>query len=366
MERIKSIDIFRGASICWMIITHLQRGWLGDAYWDVIVATWAILDVIGVCGFLFISGVSTSISYKKRMLKANTSSDYTEKTIKYEYLFRALIILIMALSVNLVLAIVNNNIQWIFAWQFLLTLSFALFLGWPFLKTSKSLRIIFGAVIWIINQVILYFLIPCMNQANIGGFLYYILYTTPEMDSILTFFTFFLIGSVVGEVLFETLMIENKTERIRALDKKLIFPSLMIGVFLVVFGISFDFPEFLNGLYRSFPWMIYSSGIHLILISTLLFIEEHEVLKTKREYRFLFYFSYYSFTVYASHYLLTLIFWRQLNDRNIWIFIIITLLLYNLLFRLAYKTLKQKISLKAQINVASVKLTRIIEERKKD
>jgi hypothetical protein len=112
--------------------------------------------------------------------------------------------------------------------------------------------------------------------------------------------------------------------------------------------------------------MIYSLGLHLILISILIIIEESGIFQTKKNFKFLFYFSYYSLTVYGTHYLLTIIFKRQLTVYNIWIFIIITIVLFNTLFRIAYKTLKQKVSLKAQINVISVKLARIIEERKKN
>jgi len=366
MERIKSIDIFRGLSICWMIITHLQRGWLAWSDYWVVFVTWSILDVMGVCAFLFISGVSTMISFRKRLNKAERSNDYTKKTIKYEYLIRALIILAIALAVNIILAIVNNNAQWIFAWQFLLTLSVSLLLAWPFLRTSKSLRIVFGSIFWFFNQIVLYILTPYINQLNLGGIIYYLLYTTSEMDSILIFFTFFLIGTVVGEIIYEIFLIEDKNERITSIKIKLLYPSYIIGSILILVGIFFDFPEFLNALHRSFPWMIYSLGIHLILISTLIYLEEIEIFQTKKEYRFLFYFSYYSFTVYASHYLLALLFERRLNADNIWIFIIITIILYNTLFRIIYKTLKEKASIKAQINNLSVKITRIIEERKKN
>ena len=365
MERIKSIDIIRGISICWMIINHLQRGWLiWSDYW-VVYDTWKILDVMGVCAFLFISGVSSMISFKKRLKKAESSKEYTLRTIKNEYIFRALILLVIALTVNIILAIVNNNAQWVLAWQFLLTLSVSLLLAWPFLRTSKSFRVVFGASLWIFNQILLHFLTPYINQPNLGGLIYYLLYTTSEMDSILIFFTFFLMGTVVGELIFEFYQIENKTERIKAMKSKLLLPSYVIGAILIISGVFFNFPEFLNALYRSFPWMIYSLGIHLILLSTLIYLEENGIFQTKKEYRFLFYFSYYSFTVYGSHYILVLLFEQRLNAFNIWIFIIITIILYNTLFRIAYKTVKHKVSMKAQINIISVKLARIIEERKR-
>ena len=113
---------------------------------------------------------------------------------------------------------------------------------------------------------------------------------------------------------------EDKNERKNALKNRLLLPSCLIGIILLITGIILDFPEFLNALYRSFPWMIYSLGFHLILISILIFIEESGLFHTKKSYRFLFYFSYYSFTVYATHYILTPIFRRQLDAYDIWIF----------------------------------------------
>ena len=364
MERIKSIDIFRGLSICWMIIAHLQMEWLKATDYSVHLFTFAILDVMGSCAFLFVSGISTMISYKKRLKKITLSNDYTVHKLRNEYHFRALIIFIMAFSVNIILAIINSEARWIFAWQFLQTLSVSLFIAWPFLSTSRTFRILIGIFLWIVNYIVKLVLTPYIDQPNIGGLIFVLLYTTLQLDGILIFFTYFLIGTIVGEIIYEIYLIENKNERMHALKNNLLLPSSILGTILLITGILLDFPEFLNALYRSFPWMIYSLGFHLILISVLIFIEECGIFHTKKNYRFLFYFSYYSFTVYATHYLLTPIFRRQLNAYNIWIFIIIAILLYNTLFRIIYKTLKEKASIKIQINIISVKLTRFIEERK--
>jgi uncharacterized membrane protein len=364
MKRIKSIDIFRGLSICWMIIAHLQMEWLKANDYSVHLFTFAIMDVMGSCAFLFVSGISTMISYQKRLQKNTLFDDYSLHKLRNEYHFRALIIFIMAFSVNIILAIINSEPRWIFAWQFLQTLSVSLFIAWPLLSTSKIIRIIVGIIFWIVNYILKLVLTPYIDQPNIGGFIFVLFYTTLQLDGILIFFTYFLIGTIVGEIIYEVFRIEDKNERKAALKNRLLLPSCILGTILLITGILLDFPEFLNALYRSFPWMIYSLGFHLIFISVLIFFEESGIFHTKKNYRFLFYFSYYSFTVYATHYVLTPIFRRQLNAYNIWIFIIITTLLYNTLFRIIYKTLKEKASIKIQINNISVKLTRFIEERK--
>ena len=218
----------------------------------------------------------------------------------------------------------------------------------------------------VVNYFLKLFLTPHIDQPNIGGLLFILLYTTLELDGILIFFTFFLVGTVIGEIIYEIFLIEDKNERRTAMKNRFLLPLFITGTILLIVGILFDYPEFLNAWYRSFPWMIYSLGWHLILISVLISIEERGLFQTKKNYRFLFYFSYYSFTVYISHYLLTLLFERQLTAYNIWIYIIITIILYNTLFRILYKTLKQKASIKAQINNLSVKITRKLEERKKN
>jgi hypothetical protein len=272
----------------------------------------------------------------------------------------------MSFSVNIILAILNSEPRWILAWQFLQTLSVSLFIAWPFLKTSRIFKIAIGAILWIVNYIVKNALTPYIDQPNIGGFIFILLYTTLELDGILIFFTYFLIGMVIGEIIYELFLIEDKNERKTTLKKKLFLPAFTSGIILIIVGVLFNFPEFLNALYRSFPWMIYSLGIHLILISVLLYIEESGIFQTKRDYKFLFYFSYYSFTVYISHYLLTLLFVRQLSSPLIWVNIIITMILYNTLFRIIYKTLKEKASIKAQINRLAVILTRNLEERKKN
>lgn len=340
--------------------------WIQASDYSVVYVTFSILDVMGTCAFLFISGISTMLSYKKRIEKTKLSNDYTLHTIRSEYLLRALIIFIMSFSVNIILAIVNSESRWILAWQFLQTLSVSLFIAWSFLKTSRTFKIIIGAILWIVNYIVKLVLTPYIDQPNIGGFIFILLYTTLELDGILIFFTYFLIGMVIGETIYEIFLIEDKNERMIALKNQFLLPSFILGTILLITGILLDFPEFLNALYRSFPWMIYSLGFHLILISVLIYIEESGVFQTKKNYRFLFYFSYYSFTIYISHYLLTFLFERQLNASIIWIYIIITIILYNTLFRIIYKTLKEKASIKVQINNISVKLTRILEERKKN
>ena len=106
-------------------------------------------------------------------------------------------------------------------------------------------------------------------------------------------------------------------------------------------------------------------GICLVLNSILLTLEEYNVFETKRSYRFLFYFSYYSLTLYLSHYLLFFLFRNQLNVYSLCLFIVVTVILYGLVLKFFYDKLGNKISLKIQIGRLAVFLTKIKHKENK-
>jgi len=361
----------------WMFLGHLLAWWLiREDIWLSEVC-FAILDPLGASAFLFIAGVSTTISYRNRRIKAEFKDDYNMKMARNEYLFRALFIFIIALIFNLSTAIILNNPLRIWSWNVLQTIAFSLFMTWPLLKTSKIFKIFLGAITWIANQLILACLYPYRGQPNFYGVLYHLVYNSLESDPILSFFTFFLIGTVIGDIIFDTYLIKNQKERRISLKNRLFLPSLIFGTILIIFGILFEInieynfgyrtlelPDFLNR--GSFSWMIYSLGIELILLSTLAFLEEFEIMKTKKSYKFIFYFSYYSLTVYLAHNPLYFLFLVQLNEINIWFFIGSTIILVGLIMRMIYKRWKDNASIKVQIGRISLKLARMVEEKKKN
>ncbi|MFX0072906.1 MAG: hypothetical protein ACFFAO_17655, partial [Candidatus Hermodarchaeota archaeon] len=87
---------------------------------------------------------------------------------------------------------------------------------------------------------------------------------------------------------------------------------------------------------------------------------------TEKSYKFLFYFSYYSLTIYLVHYLLFFIpLHQQLNAINFWFFFLPIFVLIGLLLRQLYNKYKAKIALKTLISVVSMWLTLMIEKRKR-
>lgn len=347
MKRLKSIDSVRGLSILWMFVGHLQNWWLKEEYTWLYDLTFKIVDPIGSAAFIFIAGLTAVLSLQARYKKAELIKNYTAKTIRKEYLYRAMILFIVALLYNSMIAIALSNFVWIWTWFVLLTVSVSLFISWPLLKISIKYRIGLGVVIWILNQLLLTYLLPFQGQYNLNGILFHIFYHNLNLDAIFSFFPFFLFGTVVGEVIFKIYLIEDKMLRKQKTVKKLIIPLLFLGLLLVFFGIIFNFPKFLTN--RSFSWMFYALGIILALLSILIVFEEFQIFKIKKSYHFLFYFSYYSLSIYISHNLLYFIFFEQLNPINIWIFILIACVLTGILLKLIYIKFGSKASLKVQI-----------------
>ena len=376
MKRIKSIDILRGFAIVCMFLYHIQIWWLREADLWITNIMYSSYAILGTTGFLFISGVSTMISHRNRLNKISES--YSKKTIRNEYLLRAFFILIIALFFNIFVAIGSGDITDIWKWFILLTISFSLFMAWPLLKTSKSFRICVAIIFWIVDHLLVIFLASFQGQLNIGGILFYILYNTLDQDPVLTFFTFFLIGTVIGDLIHEILQKENKSERMRYLKGSFLLPCLMMGIILIICGVTLQLPYSLNkGSFdwmRNFPdflnrgtlsWMIYAMGIELTLISILFSIEQYEIIKVEKSYKFFFYFSYYSFTTYLLHNALYFLFLGVLDIYNFFPITIITLIVFELVLKLLYEKVGANASLKVQIGRLSAGLTKRIDEMRK-
>ena len=361
-QRIKSIDIFRGLCMAWMILTHIIDWWLNDKYNWLHRATIMIVDPIGASGFLFISGVSVMISYKNRFDKIEISNNYTYRIVKNSYLFRSLFILITALLYNSIIAIRLLNPAMVWTWFVLQTAAISMLLTWPLLKTSKQFRILIGIFVLILNQVVYALLIPYEGEYNLFGVIFHFLYFDKHQDPILVFFPFFLFGTIIGEVLYDVYYKEENENRKISFKRKFLIPGILIGNLLIMFGILFQFPEFL--FRESISWIIYSLGIELLILSTFLYFEIYGIIKPKKSYRLLFYYSYYSLTIYLAHNLLYFLLLNKLNVFNIWIFAAATFLIIGFILRAMYKTVKDKLSLKVQIGRLSVAVTDILEQKR--
>ncbi len=362
IKRIRSIDTLRGFSIVLMIFIHMFSWWVRPEDFWLNSLIHSFLGDIAAGGFLFVSGLSAIIFFKSRVVKAETLNKINDKQAKNEYLIRALLILFVAILYNSATAIGTLDPSNIWKWYIPLTIAFSLLLSYPFLKTSKLIRLVFAVIIWIANYYIVLFLLPYEGQFNIFGITFFILYNNIGLHPILNYFSFFIVGTVIGDIIFEMSLKNDKKERRFVFKNKLWLPTLIMGPILIIFGVLFYFPDFLS--HGTLSSMFYSLGILLSSFSILLIIEEFEVIKVKKSYRFFYFYSYYSLTIYFAHNIIYFIFLDQLNAITIWFAVIGTFILLTLLVRFIYKKYSIKASIKAQIGRISLILIKRIEAKR--
>lgn len=363
IQRLRSIDIFRGACMAWMVLNHLIDWWLKTEYSWLHAITIMIIDPIGASGFLFISGVSIAISHRSRLNRVKESKEYNYRMVRNSYFFRALFIFIIAIIYNTPTAIVLKDPSMIWTWFVLLTAAVSIFFTWPLLKISKLFRILIAMTILVIHFIIIPWLLPFQGESNPFGLLFHILYNDIYQDPILIFFPFFIIGTVIGDLIYETLYSNKEDIHNSKFKKKLLIPTSVIGSSLIIFGVFMKFPDFL--IRERMSWVIYSIGIDLLFLSILLSIEKFNIFNTKRSYKLIFYYSYYSLTIYLAHNLLYFLFLNQLDLVSIWFFAALSFFSIGFILRGIYKKFKEKASLKIQIGRLSQAVTRKIEARMK-
>ncbi len=361
MKRIKSVDTIRGLCILLMILGHLLDWWVRPEDRWLVHMLFAFLAPIAATGFMFISGFSAILSYKRKVSNIEDSNGLTMRKVKNIYLMRASLLLIVALLYNTVIAFGINDLTWIWAWNVLQTIAISLLLGWFFLNTSKTLRILVGIVLLVGNQFISILLLPYDGQTNLYGLLFYILFHPLEQFTILSYFSIFLIGTVVGDSFIKVNNIIDQEKRKHAIKYVFITPLLLIGIFLVSFGFIFRFPDIVYR--RTFSSLVFSIGFFLIFLSILIFNEEFEIIKPKKSYRFLYYYSFYSFTIYLAHDPLYFLFFNQLNALTVWIALVGTIIVITLLLKGIYKKWGRKASLKTQLSILSLILLSKIEQK---
>ena len=362
MQRIKSLDTFRGFIMLAMVWVHLCEWWLrGEDIWfsNAIVP---ILKLIFGPGFLLIAGISITLSYRKSLIKITRIDDFNYNILKKEYFFRATFILIVALGYNSFVALQFMNPLDLWKWFMLLTMSISLFLAWPLLKAPKYVRLVLAVIIWILNYFIFLYLLPFQEQINVNGILYYFLYNSIDVIPFPHYISFLLIGTIVGEVIFDIYQIDNQKERKLLLKKRIIFPSLMLGVFFITLSVILDFQLSLER--TSFIWIIFAMGINLILLSAFLGFEDFKLRVNKRRIKFLFYYSYYSLTIYLVHNISFFFFHKQLNLFQFWIFVTLYSFLFGFVLRLVHNKYGPKFSIKIQIGRLSSELAKRLEKMK--
>ena len=88
MRRVKTFDIIRGWCMFMMVFGHMLSWWIiSQDRWLTSALHSIFGDIVGI-GFLFISGLSTVIFFRSRLVKAGVSINYSGNQVKNEYIFR--------------------------------------------------------------------------------------------------------------------------------------------------------------------------------------------------------------------------------------------------------------------------------------
>ncbi len=317
--------------------------WIRDQ--DIWLRTWlyAFLAPIGATGFLFISGVSSTLSYKSN----RQSQKLSMKTMRNIYLLRAMFILIIALFFNLGVAMAfgGGDLTDIWSWNALQTIAIALLLTWPLLKTSKIFRVCMATAVIILNQILLTNLKLYNGQSNLLGILCHILFNPIETSYfILTYYGIVLFGSVVGDYIYDLKNADDTNKRQYLMTNRSIIYIFLIGISVFIFGILLYYPAFIE--FNSISSVLYALSFIVASLAVMIIIEVLEVIKTKKSYNLLYYYSYYSFTIFLGHNVLLVVFMRQLSAyHTIWIAVI----LFNIILGWLLKTMHDKLGIRASV-----------------
>jgi hypothetical protein len=345
-----------------MVWVHLCDWWLREEDIWFSNAVVPILRLIFGPGFLLLAGISITLSYRRSLIKITIKDNFNFDIVKREYFFRATFILIVALGYNSVVAIKYINPLDLWKWFMLLTMSISLLITWPLLKTSIYLRLAVALIIWVLNYFVFNYLLPYKGQTNLNGIIYYILYNSIDVIPFPHYFSFLLIGSIIGEVIFEVYLIEDQEERKLLLKKKIIVPSLLLGLSLIIISVIFDSQLSLKR--TSVIWILFAMGINLILMSVFLGFEDFKLRINKRRFKFLFYYSYYSLTIYLIHNISYFFFLNQLNLFQFWIFVALYCIIFGFVLLLIHHKYGPKFSIKVQISRLSSALAKRLEKIK--
>jgi hypothetical protein len=343
-----------------MVYGHMLQFWIRPEDFWLKFWLYAFLAPIGATGFLFISGVSATLAYKNNQ----QTQKVLLKTMRNTYLLRALFILIIGLFFNFGVAMVfgGGDLKDIWSWNALQTIGVSLLLAWPLIKTSKIFRVIFATIIFILNHTLLSMLSPYIGQSSLLGLLYHLLFNPIDAYSILNYYGIVVVGSVIGEYLFELKNAEDEKKKEFIYSNRAIIYSFFIGISLLVFGVWFQFPNFIS--FNSISSILYALGIVIAGLALLIVMEILEIIKTKKSYRFLYFYSYYSFTLFLGHNMF-LVFFIQMLDAyvTIWLAVAGFNIILALLLNVMYRKLEWRVSVKAVISMASGIIAMKIEKK---
>jgi hypothetical protein len=317
-----------------MILAHSFSAWVVPESKWLEAVLYLSFSPFGPPGFIFVAGMGFGFSWDKK-----AHSGASQKQNFMEQMPRSIILLFIAIIYNLVGLIIGWNSLgtpnfisgalgklWnLWIWHILFTIAVARILCIFTMKLNRTNRLILSFFLMAITPIILGGLNAIRSASVIGETLYWLLFNPIGEDCIMIFFPFFVIGSVLGELISERSYIESFLKL-----KKM----LILGIVCVVIGIllgldtftstSFDNPlgydpywAFTTELAtnpifhasgtpmflvkNTYPWVFYAMGYDILLTLGLYYIIDYKRYKDKSSpYELL---GKYSFTIYIVHYL---------------------------------------------------------------
>jgi peptidoglycan/LPS O-acetylase OafA/YrhL len=350
--RFKSLDIFRGLAILVMVIYHSTEFWLrGNDIWFPVL--YVIIFDFFLAGFIFIAGVSLTLSYNAKQKRISEDPNYFPIYVKVDFVVKLFWLIFFAMIYNLIASTILLYGTTVWIWFVLLNLAFARLVCYPFLKYSPWVRVVMGVLFFIFADSIRIFLLSSADYS----WIHYILFNGHHLETPFPHFGFFFIGSAIGQWISEidVSKLKEKTD-ISIFIRNL----LIIGLILIVFGIVmgtelyyeqdsfargytnylnrnplFDFKGILYfELRSSTPWSFYSLGQVLVILALILKLEIlRPSTQEKKNKGGLILLGQFSFTIYMTHYLM---FMTHIDPIPIsiffFIFPIILLLYYTLIW----------------------------------
>ncbi len=361
MQRIKSVDAFRGLCIFYMLLGHMLVWWIIEEQFWMHFYLRKIFEIIGVSGFLFASGISTVLSLRNSLEKVEKNPRYTQGDLLRESYQRATLYLVFALLYNgltvSLVTFINEGIViglWsLWSWYILLTIAICLFFAYPLIKINKTTRVII-AVFCIFITYPIFESLNNLRENNFGyAVLFHLLFSASHEDPILPFFGFYCLGTVLGDIYYEVYSIEDEALKKEQVKNTIIKNFLIAGILLVITSIIlslFVFDDLSAGFDKgSFAWMWYAIGCDILILAGLTYLHEFK-LSPEWRHPFLFYFSYYSLTIYIVHNIVAPLFWAKLDIFWIWPANITTTIIIWYIFKKIYNKYGSKASLKSAIS----------------
>ncbi|MBD3215305.1 MAG: DUF1624 domain-containing protein [Candidatus Lokiarchaeota archaeon] len=361
-KRIGSIDLFRGLCIFIMFLSHLGIWWISSEEYQVFfMYVWQPIGrpIAKGSGFILISGVSVALSYSKNIVDDHNFFEEKKRIWRNKSYIRAIVLFIIAILVNLLIMSFDPNAK-IYDWWILVTLSICLFCTWELMKLSIKSRIVFG-IGWIgLNHFINMLFYNYRNLSIFSDFLMEFFYPIdPGQNSILVFFPFFIFGTVLGSILSNIDF--DRTDNMREFFKSFTLPLILASFSAIILGVTFQFPNYIIANTTSF--VIFALGLDSLILCLLITLEKKTQINFNPKSSPFYYYSYYSLTLFAFHYIFfPFSFIWALDFITFWYVLFIALVPFTLFLVSMYKKVAGLFSIKYVVTVVSEFIAMKIDE----